>query len=62
MDKLEKLEKYDQIQNEIELKNKEIRKLNKELEKKDTEINSLLNSKSWKMTKPLRKFKSILKK
>ena len=62
MAKLEQLEKYDQIQNEIELKNKEIRKLNKELEKKDTEINSLLNSKSWKMTKPLRKFKSILKK
>ena len=33
-----------------------------EINKKDKELKSLLNSNSWKITKPLRKFKSIFKK
>ena len=66
---LENIEKYDQLQKELALKNKEIEKKNKvikkknrEIKKKDKEIKSLLNSNSWKITKPLRKFKAILKK
>ena len=59
---LENVEKIDLLQKEIELKNKEIIKKNKEINKKDKELKSLLNSNSWKITKPLRKFKSILKK
>ena len=66
---LENIEKYDQLQKELALKNKEIEKKNKvikkknrEIKKKDEEIKSLLNSNSWKITKPLRKFKAILKK
>ena len=47
---------------EIEKKNKVIKKKNREIKKKDKEIKSLLNSNSWKITKPLRKFKAILKK
>ena len=55
VEKIEQLEKYDQIQKKIELKNKEI-------ERKDDEIKRLLNSNSWKMTEPLRKLKTMLKK
>lgn len=58
---LENLEKYDQIQKDIVLNNKEIIKKNKEIKKKDEEIKALLNSNSWKITKPLRKLKSILR-
>ena len=73
---LENIEKYDQVQKEIALKNKEITLKNKEIEKKNKvmkkkdraikkknkEIKSLLNSNSWKITKPLRKLKSVFKK
>ena len=59
---LENIEKYDQLQNEIRLKNKEIKNKNRTIDKKDKEIKRLLNSNSWKITKPLRKFKSLLKK
>lgn len=69
-DKSEKIKKDIALKNvEIEKKNKEIKEKNEEIEslnnqirKKDEEIKSLLNSNSWKMTKPLRKLKSILKK
>ena len=33
--------------------------MHQEIEKKNKKIDILLNSKSWKITKPLRKFKSI---
>ena len=87
---LENIEKYDQVQKEIALKNKEIALKNKEIglkndeialknkeiekknkvmkkkdraiKKKNKEIKSLLNSNSWKITKPLRKLKSVFKK
>lgn len=66
---LENIEKYDQVQKEIALKNKEIEKKNKVMKRKDRaikkknkEIKSLLNSNSWKITKPLRKLKSVFKK
>ena len=59
---LENVEKIDLLQKEIELKNKEIIKKNKAINKKDKEMKRLLDSNSWKITKPLRKFKSILKK
>lgn len=80
---LENIEKYDQVQkeialknkeiglknDEIALKNKEIEKKNKVMKRKDRaikkknkEIKSLLNSNSWKITKPLRKLKSVFKK
>ena len=59
---LDDMEKIDLLQKEIELKNKEIIKKNKMINKKDKELKSLLNSNSWKITKPLRKFKSIFKK
>ena len=54
--------------NEIKEKNKEINRKNIELNKKEAEINrknkelkSLLNSSSWRITKPLRKLKSLIK-
>ena len=50
------------MRKELKNKNKLIEKKNKELKKKDNEIKSLLNSKSWKITKPMRKLKSVLKK
>ena len=60
---------YNQLKKELDLKNKELKKKdkiiknkNKEIRKRDKKIDSLLNSKSWKITKPLRKFKAILKK
>ncbi|MGN0104850.1 hypothetical protein [Methanobrevibacter ruminantium] len=80
---LENIEKYDQVQKEIALKNKEIALKNDEIalknkeiekknkvmkrkdraiKKKNKEIKSLLNSNSWKITKPLRKLKSVFKK
>lgn len=59
---LDYMEKIDLLQKEIELKNKEIIKKNKIINKKDKEIKRLLASNSWKITKPLRKFKSIFKK
>ena len=73
---VEELDKVLNLQKDIDLKNaeikkknkkikkqkKEIEKKNKQIEKKDKEINNLLNSTSWKITKPLRKFKSIVKK
>lgn len=66
---LENIEKYDQVQKEIALKNKEIEKKNKVMKRKDRaikkknkEIKSLLNSNSWKITKPLIKLKSDFKK
>ena len=59
---LEKIERIDQLEKDIDLKNKEIEKKNKVIKKKDKEIETLLNSNSWKMTEPLRKIKSILKK
>lgn len=59
---LDDMEKIDLLQKEIELKNKEIIKKNKIINKKDKEIKRLLASNSWKITKPLRKFKSIFKK
>ncbi|WP_304085896.1 hypothetical protein [Methanobrevibacter ruminantium] len=66
---LENIEKYDKVQKEIALKNKEIEKKNKVMKRKDRaikkknkEIKSLLNSNSWKITKPLIKLKSDFKK
>ena len=66
---LDNVEKYNQLKKELDLKNKELKKKdkiiknkNKEIRKRDKKIDSLLNSKSWKITKPLRKFKAILKK
>ncbi|MBQ2962275.1 class I SAM-dependent methyltransferase [Methanobrevibacter sp.] len=59
---IENIEKNDKLQKEIDLKNAEIKKKEKEIKKKDKEIKSFLNSNSWKMTKPIRKVKSILKK
>ena len=60
---LENIEKYDKVQKEIALKNKEIEKKNKVMKRKDRaikkknkEIKSLLNSNSWKITKPVRNF------
>ena len=54
--------------NELKEKNKEINRKNIELNKKEAEINrknkelkSLLNSSSWRITKPLRKLKSLIK-
>ena len=58
----EDINKFDQMKKDIALKDKEIIKKNKEIKKKDKELKSLLNSNSWKITKPLRKFKSIFKK
>jgi hypothetical protein len=56
------------LKKEIDLKNEEINKKNQEINKKNQEINKknkkiekLLNSNSWKITKPLRKLKSIAK-
>ena len=79
---LEKIERIEQLQEDIALKNreiekknaeiknkdeeiikkdKEIKKKNKEIIKKDKEIKKFLNSKSWKMTKPIRHMKSVFK-
>ena len=46
---------------EINNKNKEINKKNKKIRQKDKKIKKLVNSQSWKITKPLRKFKKIFK-
>ncbi len=65
---LENVEKYDQLKKELDLKNKELKKKdniiknkNKEIRKRDEKIDSLLSSSSWKITKPLREFKSKFK-
>jgi hypothetical protein len=79
---LEKIERIEQLQEDIALKNreiekknaeiknkdeeiikmnKEIKKKNKEIIEKDKEIKKFLNSKSWKMTKPIRQMKSVFK-
>lgn len=47
---------------EMENKDKTIENLNEKLEKKQKEIDMLLNSNSWKVTKPLRKATEKLKK
>jgi hypothetical protein len=49
------------LKKEIDLKNEEINKKNQEINKKNKKIEKLLNSNSWKITKPLRKLKSIAK-
>ena len=59
--KNELLEKLEAKNNEIKLKNNEIDLLNKELERKQKQIDTLLNSNSWKVTKPLRKTTEMLK-
>ena len=46
---------------EIAKKNEEIAKKNKKIRQKDKKIKKLVNSQSWKITKPLRKFKKIFK-
>lgn len=46
---------------EIKKKNKEIKKKNNEIKKKNNEIKKIINSTSWKITSPGRKFKSIFK-
>ena len=50
-------------QKNIDLKKKDIefKKKNKQLKNKNKELNEILNSTSWKSTKPLRKFKSVFK-
>ena len=50
-------------QKNIDLRKKDIefKKKNKQLKNKNKELNEILNSTSWKITKPLRKFKSVLK-
>ena len=53
--------KNNQLREAIEGKDKEIEELNKELERKQKEINTLLGSNSWKVTKPLRKTTEMLK-
>jgi CDP-glycerol glycerophosphotransferase (TagB/SpsB family) len=53
--------KNNQLREAIEGKDKEIEELNKELERKQKEINTLLGSNSWKVTKPLRKITEMLK-
>ncbi|MDO5843281.1 MAG: hypothetical protein Q4Q24_08455 [Methanobrevibacter ruminantium] len=47
---------------EIALKNKVMKRKDRAIKKKNKEIKSLLNSNSWKITKPLRKLKSVFKK
>ena len=46
---------------EIKKKDKEIKKKNKQIKNKNKELKKILNSTSWKITKPLRKLKSIFK-
>lgn len=46
---------------ELDDKIKTINELNNQLEEKQNEINSLLSSKSWKITKPLRKIVNLFK-
>ena len=53
--------KNNQLREAIEGKDKEIEELNKELERKQREINTLYASNSWKVTKPLRKTTEMLK-
>jgi len=50
-----------QKNNEIRKKDNELKQKDNEVKNKKKEINNLLNSTSWKITKPLRKFKSIFK-
>ncbi len=50
------------MRRKIKMKNKEIKKMQKEIEKNNKKIETILNSNSWKITKPLRKLKSISKK
>lgn len=45
----------------LKKKNKKLKKKNKELKKYKKQYESLLNSSSWKITKPLRSFKRIFK-
>jgi hypothetical protein len=58
-----------QLKREVRKKNREIRKKKREVRSKNWEVRkykrlyySLLNSSSWKITKPLRGFKRIFKK
>ena len=46
---------------ELKKKNKDLKEKNKELKNYKKQFNSLLNSTSWKLTKPLRGFKRIFK-
>ena len=46
---------------ELKKKDKELKKKNKQIKNKNKEIKKILNSTSWKITKPLRKFKSLFK-
>ena len=57
-----KKQKISKLNKELKSKNKEIKKLKKENLKKDKKINAMLNSNSWKITKPLRKIKRNIKK
>ena len=56
-----KNEEINKKNQEINKKNQEINKKNQEINKKNKKIEKLLNSNSWKITKPLRKLKSIAK-
>ena len=54
-----KNDEINKMHQELNKKNQEINKMHQEIEKKNKKIDILLNSNSWKITKPLRKFKSI---
>ena len=53
--------KKNELTEKLKAKNNEIDLLNKELERKQKQIDTLLNSNSWKVTKPLRKTTEMLK-
>ena len=64
----EKIDKLNKKNSKLKKKNKELKKKNKELKEENKKLknykkqfNSLLNSTSWKLTKPLRGFKRIFK-
>ena len=56
-----KNDEINKMHQELNKKNQEITKMHQEIEKKNKKIDILLNSKSLKITKPLRKLKSISK-
>lgn len=53
--------KYRNIERDIKLKNKEIYKMNKLIKRQNKEIKKIKSSKSWKITKPIRFLRNIIK-
>lgn len=53
-------EKFEELQSEISRKQDQVDKLERELENSHTYLNTITTSKSWKLTEPLRRIKSLL--